>query len=136
MKLPIQGSLKGTIYVLQSRVTKVTKYDNPKGELGCPRAYCGGTPTWHISGCNWILYRPDESPEYKQIGKELSLSYGRFGVNGFRNKKTAKAAKKIMETLDDQGCFDDKDGYSNLLYRVRKEYRIVKVSVDTKVEAI
>lgn len=132
MKIPKIGKNSGQLFCLQKRIAEVTEHNNPNGPFISPINYCGGEPKWNFESCDYITYRSDKGENFKSLYAELSSSWGESGISGFYSLGSAKLAKEIMEEADLNGKFDHRDGYNNLLYRVRAEYRIMLVEFDIK----
>lgn len=132
MKIPTTGKNSGKLFCLQKRITDATKY-NQTEEWGDAENYCGGEPKWEFEDCGFLKYS-DKKYFDLTLYCELNKAWQKKGVCGFYNMDSAKKAKEIMEQASQNGEFDHRDGYRNLLYRVRHEYRIVSVEFDIKVE--
>lgn len=131
MKIPKTGQNSGQLFCLQKQVVDATKHGKTE-EWGHAENYCGGKPKWAFESCGYILYRPDMGDDFKALYADLIISWGETGVYGFYSLGSAELAKEIMENASRNGEFDSRDGYNNLLYRVRHEYRIVLVEFDIK----
>jgi hypothetical protein len=132
MKIPTTGQNSGQLFLLQSRIVEVTDHNKPNGPFVSPEKYCCGEPKWNFEFCDYITYRSDRGDDFKVLYAELSKSWAEKTVSGFYSFGSAELAKEIMEKASQNGEFDHRDGYWNLLYRVRHEYRIVSVEFDIK----
>ncbi len=132
MKIPTTGQNSGHLFCLQKRITDATKH-NQTEEWGDAESYCGGEPKWSFEDCYYITYRSNKGGVFEALYAELGKLRGETGVSGFYSFGSAELAKEIMEKASQNGEFDHRDGYNNLLYRVRHEYRIVNVKFDIKV---
>lgn len=131
MKIPTTGQNSGQLFCLQRRIIDATKH-NKTETWGDAENYCGGEPKWEFEDCSWIFYRLSEGGVFEPLAKELHVVQNHNGLYGFFSLGSAESAKEIMEKADQNGEFDHRDGYRNLLYRVRSEYRIVSVEFDIK----
>ncbi len=132
MNIPTTGQNSGKLFCLQKRIIDATKHGKTE-EWGDAESYCGGEPKWGFEDCSFFIHC---NKKYFDLALYCELDKSRLkkGVCGFYGMDSAKLAKETLEKASQNGEFDSRDGYNNLLYRVRHEYRIVSVEFDIKVE--
>ena len=123
MNIKTKTSYHQIIFVVRSKICKVTKHLKP--EVWCsPLNYCGGESEW-------------TDVDYCYLMRFNGFDYrDNLGLNAFIRHGDALNAVNHLKDDSINGKFDHKDGYGNLLYRVRKEFKIVEVCIDIKVRDV
>ena len=135
-------------YSIQSRLTHLSPHNEPDEPLELVielKDSFGNSYSRKWSSClsgayfvaePWIKSGNDYKPKYKKSHDEKDEVWCKTGGCGWWTLRYAALAMLRLNRGSAEGKLNYRDGYDNVTQSVRYEFRIIKISVSTKIEAV